>query len=348
MINEEPRVLGLRADKSGCGFYRIEQPLRQLRMSGTKVWIDDFPEDVDSANIIVCQRTHRKNVIEFVKNIQQARELYGRNVKIVYELDDDLWNISDDNPASGYYRRKDVQDGITEMMGLIDAATVSTNHLASVIGEYTSAPVFIIPNHVPNRLFNLLDLKGEVRSKRGLTLLWSGSNTHEEDISVCVSSVTEYLIGNQHSSLIFVGTDYSHLFPDNVRRQITYVGGRKTVGEYHSFLASLAGDVDVVLAPLAVNEFNRSKSEIRLLEAGALGIPVIATEFGPYGPSTFPEALFVQPGGDWVEPLKALESAKLRFTMTQRSKQWVHDNRRASLLPDLYREVYSSILSLPL
>jgi hypothetical protein len=41
-------------------------------------------------------------------------------------------------------------------------------------------------------------------------------------------------------------------------------------------------NADISLAPLDQNQFNMSKSNIKALEAVALGIPLVSTKFGPY------------------------------------------------------------------
>ena len=46
---------------------------------------------------------------------------------------------------------------------------------------------------------------------------------------------------------------------------------------------TLAGiSADVAIAPLDANDFNLSKSNLKLLEYGACGYPVIASAVGPY------------------------------------------------------------------
>jgi glycosyltransferase involved in cell wall biosynthesis len=41
-------------------------------------------------------------------------------------------------------------------------------------------------------------------------------------------------------------------------------------------------DFDIALAPLRPHVFNQSKSNLKALEAAALGIPIVASDCGPY------------------------------------------------------------------
>jgi len=80
--------------------------------------------------------------------------------------------------------------------------------------------------------------------------------------------------------------------------------------------------LDVAIAPLALHDFNRCKSPIKLLEYGALGIPVICTDIEPYREAPV-ERLPNHPPL-WIEALRArladLESAHREGRALQR---WV-------------------------
>src|SRR5690606_8388090 len=52
------------------------------------------------------------------------------------------------------------------------------------------------------------------------------------------------------------------------------------IEQYPEKLASL--NLDLAVVPLEINQFNRCKSNLRLLEMGACGVPVICTDINPY------------------------------------------------------------------
>jgi hypothetical protein len=52
------------------------------------------------------------------------------------------------------------------------------------------------------------------------------------------------------------------------------------LAEYPARLAAL--NLDIAVAPLAQTPFNQAKSNLRLLEYGVLGIPVVCTDIDPY------------------------------------------------------------------
>ncbi|MFT4190789.1 MAG: O-antigen biosynthesis protein, partial [Comamonas sp.] len=50
--------------------------------------------------------------------------------------------------------------------------------------------------------------------------------------------------------------------------------------QYPAKLASL--DLDLAVVPLEINRFNECKSNLRLMELGILGVPVVCTDIEPY------------------------------------------------------------------
>jgi glycosyltransferase involved in cell wall biosynthesis len=68
--------------------------------------------------------------------------------------------------------------------------------------------------------------------------------------------------------------------PEPIRALVREFHGPVAFEEYPARLAAL--DLDLALAPLEVNRFNECKSNLRLLEYGALGWPVVATDIEPY------------------------------------------------------------------
>ncbi len=71
----------------------------------------------------------------------------------------------------------------------------------------------------------------------------------------------------------FIGPDWSPM----IRHDSLWTPWAQDVWE-----AFQAVDFDIALAPLADIPFNRAKSHIKVLEAAALGIPVVATDMEPY------------------------------------------------------------------
>jgi glycosyltransferase involved in cell wall biosynthesis len=84
-------------------------------------------------------------------------------------------------------------------------------------------------------------------------------------------------------------------------------------------------DFDIGLAPLAYHRFNKSKSDIKVLEYAALGIPVVASDFGPYAESVIhgETGFLVRRPHEWGRYLGMLaEDVALREQMSVNAKLW--------------------------
>jgi hypothetical protein len=91
-------------------------------------------------------------------------------------------------------------------------------------------------------------------------------------------------------------------------------------------------NLDLALAPLELNAFNDCKSNLRLLEYGILGIPVIATDITPYQ-CGLPVSLVKNHPRDWIrairEHINDLDEAARRGDSLRQAVQsdWMLDSR---------------------
>lgn len=73
------------------------------------------------------------------------------------------------------------------------------------------------------------------------------------------------------------------------------------IENYPRKLASL--NLDLAVVPLEINQFNTCKSNLRLLELGVLGIPIICTDIEPYR-CGLPVTLVRNRTQDWVAAIR--------------------------------------------
>src|ERR1700688_3005870 len=74
---------------------------------------------------IVIQRACLEQQMTFIKICRQL------GLRIIYDLDDDIWDIEKTNPAYGVLKK--VQDGFAACIVMSDVVTVSTKHLQRVV-----------------------------------------------------------------------------------------------------------------------------------------------------------------------------------------------------------------------
>ena len=140
---------------------------------------------------------------------------------------------------------------------------------------------------------------------------FSGSITHNENFDLIRSAILKILKEFPQTELHLVG----HLtIPDemkNYKKQLIV----------HDFLdwtllPSLVAEMDINLAPLVDNVFNRAKSEIKWLEAALVGVTTVASDIGSFSEIITNETTGVLVAdGMWYEQLKDLidNKTKLEF-----------------------------------
>jgi hypothetical protein len=217
---------------------------------------------------------------------------------MVYEIDDHLLGVTPDNDlAADFYNRPEVQAAIKENVKVADLLTVSTAGLAQEFMRYTDAPIVVVPNRIPAWLIELpTPPLGEK-----LTYGWAGSGTHRGDFAKIGRLIARFAHRNRGSvALHMMGNNY---LPNTYKLDVRFTPWTSGVEDYYRTL-----DFNVGLAPLAANAFNACKSPIKALEYAALGIPVIASDVGPY--SSFVEngitGLLVRTDHEWDHALRRL------------------------------------------
>lgn len=322
-------VFGWQADQSACGYYRIQLPLTAVREHGiTAGYGMRYPRD-RPPKILIGQRLGRPQSLDLIKQIKRQG-----GTTVVYEIDDDLFNVPRSNPASGLFSQPEVRKYMAECMRAADYITVSTPEMSRRVLEIAPGiPIEILPNSLPEVAFGTPD-----RSGRPITIGWRGSATHEEDFAECRHGLGQILTRYPGVHFKVVGQNPTKKLPED-RLHVT--GWIRDMPTYYEAL-----DFDIGLVPLADNTFNQSKSEIAVLEMAARGIPVIASDVPAYrrfidhGENGF----LVKQNHEWAKYMRVLlESPELRMEMGENGFKRAHDFK-TSVVSLRYRTLFQSML----
>jgi len=195
--------------------------------------------------------------------------LHRRGIRTLYELDDDVWNIPSYNPLGKFFTPQHI-NGMENAMRLADEVIVTTPYLGHVVSKFNTN-VRIIRNAVPLDMVPVLP-----RTLSGVRIGWHGSATHHGDLAIIMPILRKVLQAHQNVTAVFMGC-----LPYGWR-----VGPQV---EFHNWVApevlydKLAQlNLDFAVAPLSSHVFNRSKSDVKIVENAVVGVPVIASDFGPY------------------------------------------------------------------
>ncbi len=288
------KIWGWAADNSGCQAYRIRFPFMAMKelyptlVLGIGSTIRPVAKEV--ADIVIGQRLCMKGPSTLWQKWAKAGQK-----KLVFELDDDLWNIDPSNQKAYYYfRDMDLQRRLLENLAVAHVITVSTPELADVVWEKTKHNnIHVIPNAVPAWL---LDHKPERNHHVG----WGGSPTHHGDFGLLRQGMKKFLQHNRGKTFHTIGMDYAE-WMKLPREQCHHTRWLATPEDFFRAI-----DYSVGVAPLADTVFNRSKSDIKFLELAALGIPTIASNVPAYNKSitSGQTGLLVKNDHEWGRMLK--------------------------------------------
>ena len=241
-------------------------PLGELAKHGHDTCVEPAKSDIgaDGADIVVGQLIGGHEFPEVIH--RWWRDLY-RHSRLVYELDDDPFEIEWHNPVASAYNKPTSRDSIQHCIEIASLVTASTEPLAEQMRKI-NPNVVVLKNRIDESVLAI----GRPR-RDNVVIGWAGGGSHARDIEVCAHGLRKARDQNSGVEAHFIGAD----FRAAVRRPIRFTGWCATTTDYYHLI-----DFDIGLAPLLPSVFARSKSYIKALEYAALGIPVIASDVEPY------------------------------------------------------------------
>lgn len=268
------------ANLQGSGHYRCIYPGRALERLGHQVRFTDHLE-TRSDSSLPLDLEHDVYVFQLSQDEATLRCMRALGVagKVrVYEVDDYYHAIPYYNPSSTSFRGKASEklEMMEECMREADAVTVTTPELAERYARFNPM-TFPLPN-----CLDLNDVSWQLprKQREGSVVVvgWAGSPTHLEDFRLVVGSLERLCRKYPHVKVAIGGSEevFNLLrgIPEDQKIFLPPVGFR----DYPAMLANF----DIGLVPLADNEFNRCKSDLKGLEYSCLGIPVLASPTPSY------------------------------------------------------------------
>jgi glycosyltransferase involved in cell wall biosynthesis len=303
------RVFGWSNAAGGVHHYRIREPLRGLAKRGheTKSLPAATSEVFEQWNVVVVRGLHHpKNSLLW----QWAAET-DRPALRVYDLDDDIWAWIPGSKEDEYWtdeRRLAVELNIQAA----DLVTTPTHALAEVLSQLNPR-IAVLPNTIPERL---LQLQPEHRER--FIIGWQGAAQHVRDLQLIYNPILRFMLRYSDVEFHAWGVQGTLDFPDALAsRIITHPWVGSVWAHYYRL------NMDIGLAPLDPNDtFNFTKSDIRLREYAALGIPFIASDSDAYTTTANAvRGMLASSEEEWEEALtKLYENPDLRAWMAEQGR----------------------------
>ena len=278
-FHDRPRILGV-ASGGGSGEYRVIHPLRALSRAGhaqtdvvqSKRYLHTR---VPTLGELLRARADTLLVHAALADVElalleRARELL--DLELVYGLDDLVTAVPEKSSA---YRRftgsfRDARRRLRAALRHCHRAVVTTTPLAELCAAMID-DVRVIPNYLERDIWGRHEARRREHARPRVG--WAGAQQHQGDLELMVP-VVEATAGEV--DWVFFGMCPEALRPYAAEVHAFEVG-------YEDYVAKLAGlDLDLAVAPLELNPFNEAKSNLRILEYGYFGWPVVCTDILPY------------------------------------------------------------------
>ncbi len=287
------------ADRWACGTFRVIQR--------GQVWNKFIAPGIQNESVVIDTERYFHDIALNQYNIKVCltqRQFYKQQIEsmnryknhgiiIINDLDDMLWQVPTTNPFAKVYNGE-VRKNLKESVQTAHFSTVSTIPLKEEVKKFTGKDSFVIPNMLEDEWY----VEPHVRKNEKLKVLWTGSSTHHGDLNALIKVVT-FL--EDKVDFIFMGA-----LPNGITEEkYSNVGFVKGVDfdKYRRTLVKLSQEVDVAIVPLEPCRFNECKSNLKMLEMGAVGLPVVTSDIYPYQDSVRKVKWSNKQHKDWIDIL---------------------------------------------
>jgi len=339
-----PRAVNYLADYGGCAFYRCMAPNSMLNLYQKAVIIESTtmvldPRYYQHIKAVKIQRQATPVQLQFVKFLKELSKQNG--FKLIYEIDDIVFreDIPDYNRNKDAFTSDEIRNSILEIMNLCDEITVTCDFMKDYFIDKTgNKATTVIPNYLQkwwfDRYYNLGNLiKSYEKNKKKPKISIFASGTHvdvtnrtnqQDDFAHIIQAVikTRTMFKWQ-----FYGCFPLPLKPFIDRGEIDYYPW-VPLPEFPEAMAN--SDSQLTFACLQDNNFNRAKSNIKLIEAGALGIPCVCPDLCTYNKEAL---LSYKTGDEFIDQIKyALKDQSRYADLCKKSraiadKYWLEDEK---------------------
>ncbi len=358
MSQEEkiPNVLQYIADFAGCGFWRMLFPEfllnmgKSVRVYHSQTYFRDLVHYART-NVIHLQRQGQRHQVQFTEKLVHLKQ--RMRFRIIYDIDDVIFyeDVPRYNPAYKKIAVDELRESTQQIMEMCDEMTVSTHALRDYYLKKTKQKnISVIPNYAPrfwlgNHYSEELLIRNYRKHKKKPRILYAGSVSHfavatKENIRDDFSHVVEEVIATMKEfTWVFVAGIPKELIPYAMKKEVEYHQWQ-TIEAYPRFLAGLEGNM--MIAPLEENLFNEGKSDIKFLEAAALGLPCACQDMVTYAiaPIRFKD------GKEMIEKIRETLSSEESFLEASRDARrrleprWLDRPENIGKYIDLYTHPY--------
>jgi hypothetical protein len=271
---------------------------------------DDRPPlaEVRDIDLLLVHRFADERALRIV------REAKTHGAAIVWDNDDDITAVRKGSPAYrifGGAQGAQRVAGMKRIFSVADLVTTPSHALAQRLRDIGAARVEVLENQLPDQFLDV-----DRRPHAGVTIGWIAGLEHQLDVEALpIRSVLQRLLDERPEvSVVTFGLRLG-------LRSERY----RPVDVVPLFeLTQAAAAFDVGIAPLADEDLNRARSNVKLKEYAAAGAPWLASPIGPYADMGEKQGGRLVADERWHEELSRLiDRPRERRKLAKRATPWV-------------------------
>lgn len=381
-------ILSVYTKLNGVAYHRVAAPLHHLERNHPDKYFIVHVEDLDMAiatyedMLMYVDLVYITRTISLYRKQQSMVDMLHKNGIPVIVDNDDYWNIGATHIMHKMWSNDYIKDrkgnilsdgnSLSKWKASLLAADVviTTNEQLREKTLKFNENVYVVPNALDSsdRQMNVLK-SPEAASK--VVFGYLGSPTHKKDVSILGYGFNRLYNSNLKDRFsVVLGGDMRNS-EENVK------AGGNTLGAmtFESYVKTFNGDsssihsnfstypyspvttymqfynfINVSLVPLERNEFNMYKSELKMIEAAAMGCLCVCSNTLPY--SEFYEddfAVFVEDkhkgNKQWEKVLRDIvERPEDYFAKVVKAKEWYLANRTLDVVNEKRKQIIDGLL----
>lgn len=343
-LNIEKDVCMVGFGASAPMYYRIMLPAMRMKCDWIGIegypprlhWVtgdiggeSKLPDFIGDYEIVVLQQPSGESWEKMIEAMQEAGK------KVVFEMDDYIHDIHkrDDHEFKDQFDTRQLVL-FERCMRQCDAMIVSTDYIAEKYKKF-NPNIYVCRNGIDLARYNL------TRPKRDtINIGWAGATGHQKAIMPWLNQVNGVMQAKPETCFISIGAPFAEALKPYVGEGRAIRIPWAAIEQYPSAMTMF----DIALAPGGSGGWYKGKSDLRWLEASALGIPIIAR------PSVYPEIEDGVTGFHATGPMEMVEhlmaligDAGLRDKVGQQAKEYIHEHRSIETMAGSWEDAFRAI-----
>lgn len=272
--------------------------------------------------------------------LEAVSRRYG--TKFVIDFDDDVFSVAGDNPiwrTVARQRIRELQIIAQDAPHIIASTSRLAHSLRNARLERPMGSVEVIPNFISDDYRPRMKAPDPDR----IVIGYFGGTSHWADIHHT----------GLRKALAKIVKNYPQVYVRSAGMPIDIPIAEKRI----SFMDSVGGldwpaaasadlDMDLVVAPLLATHFNDGKSNIKWQEATRIGIPMIASNVGPYAdlPDDVAFKVALDTRSSWYNAIERMLDPELRAWFLDKAQRELEANWRLEDHWQAYRDVFERLM----